>query len=249
VQVLEPMVMVAWSPRDPEAVPNEDSVTAELDETNLLSFSRFPGEDGVEGGLRAAVGLGWTHYDPAGWSVGLTAGRIFREDGPPPFDPGTGLGTNPSDWLLAATVRFPNRVRFAARALLDDDLGPSKADLTLGYDTPDLSIESGLTRLLAAPAEGRPDDVTEWVFDGSWRFAGNWTGRADWRYDFEAERATRAGLGLGWRNECLSVDLSLSRRFSSSTSVRPTTDFGLSVGLVGFGSGSEGGAPRRGCVN
>ncbi|MCU0910631.1 MAG: LPS assembly protein LptD [Rhodobacteraceae bacterium] len=249
LQVLEPMAMVAWSPRDPEAVPNEDSVTAELDEANLLGFSRFPGEDGVEGGLRAAVGLGWTHYDPAGWSAGLTAGRIFREDGPAPFGPGTGLDANPSDWLLAATVRLPNRVRFAARGLFDDDLGVAKADLTLGYDTPDLSVETGLTRLLAAPAEGRPDDVTEWVFDGSWRFAGNWTGRADWRYDFESERATRAGLGLGWKNECLSVDLSLSRRFSSSTSVRPTTNFGLSVGLLGFGSGGEGGAPRRGCVN
>lgn len=249
VHVLEPVAMLAWSPEDPTAVPNEDSTTAEFDEANLLAFSRFPGEDGTEAGLRAAVGLGWTRIDPSGRTIGITAGRIFREGGVSPFGAGTGLAGQTSDWLVAAHVSLPNRLRFAARALLNDDFAVSKADLTLGYVTPELTVETGLTRLVAAPQEGRPDDVTEWVFDAGWRFSRNWTGRADWRYDFEAERATRAGLGLGWKNECLSVDLSLSRRFSSSTTVRPTTNFGLSVELIGFGTGGEGGASRRGCLN
>ncbi|MCX7646605.1 MAG: LPS assembly protein LptD [Rhodobacteraceae bacterium] len=247
--VLEPVAMLAWSPADPEPVPNEDSTIAELDEANLLSFTRLPGEDGVEQGLRLALGLGWTRFDPSGWTLAVTAARILREDDDPAFGPGTGLQGDASDWLVAARLDLPNRLRLAGRALFDDGFGVTRADVTFGYATPDLSVETGLTRLLAAPGEGRPDDVTEWLFDADWSFARNWRGHADWRYDFEAERATRAGLGLGWRNECLSVDLSLSRRFSSSTSVRPTTNFGLEVELIGFGSGGEGGAARRGCVN
>jgi len=247
--VLEPVAMLAWSPADPDPVPNEDSTIAEFDEANLLSFTRFPGEDGVEKGLRLALGLGWTRIDPAGWTLAVTGARILREDADPAFGQGTGLQGDASDWLVAARIDLPNRLRLAGRALLDDGFGVTKADVTLGYAAPELSVETGLTRLVAAPGEGRPDDVTEWLFDADWALARNWTGHADWRYDFEAERATRAGLGLGWRNECLSVDLSLSRRFSSSTSVRPTTNFGLEVELIGFGSGSEGGAPRRSCVN
>ena len=65
------------------------------------------------------------------------------------------------------------------------------------------------------------------------------------RYDFEADRATRAGVGLEFRNECLLVDLSLSRRFTTSTSVKPTTDFGLSVDLLGFGGSAKPGPARR----
>jgi LPS-assembly protein len=74
---------------------------------------------------------------------------------------------------------------------------------------------------------------------------GTWTARAASRYDFEAERMAKAGLGLTFKNECLLVDLSLSRRFTSSTSVTPTTDFGLSVELLGFGGGTEAGPARQ----
>ncbi len=48
-------------------------------------------------------------------------------------------------------------------------------------------------------------------------------------------------MGVEFRNECVAVDLSLSRRFTSSTSVTPTTDFALSVELIGFGSGQKAG--------
>jgi LPS-assembly protein len=47
-------------------------------------------------------------------------------------------------------------------------------------------------------------------------------------------------------NECLKLDVSLSRRFTSSTSVTPTTDFSLSLDLVGFGGGAAAG-PARTC--
>jgi LPS-assembly protein len=47
-----------------------------------------------------------------------------------------------------------------------------------------------------------------------------------------------------YTNECVSVDLSLSRRFTSSTNVRPDTGIGLSVELAGFG-GTSGTANRR----
>jgi LPS-assembly protein len=66
-------------------------------------------------------------------------------------------------------------------------------------------------------------------------------------YDFESDRGTLAGLGVEFRNECVSVDLSLSRRFTSSTSVSPTTELSVAVRLSGFGTGSDGRMYRKSC--
>lgn len=248
-QVLEPVAMLAWSPEDPISTPNEDSVLTEFDEANFLGFSRFPGEDARERGLRLALGLTWTRFDPSGRSMRLSFGRLFREDAASGFTAGSGLDGSKSDWLLGFGLDLTDRLDLNARALLDDDLSVTKADLRLRYGDTRFAVETGLLLLEAAPAENRPDRAAEWAFDASWRLARNWTARTDWRYDLEAERAVRAGIGLGWENDCLRVDLSLSRRFTSSTSVHPTTNFGLAVELLGFGTARKGNAPRRPCLN
>lgn len=246
--VLEPVAMLAWAPENPDPAPNEDSTVSEFDEANLLGFSRLPGEDAPEPGLRLAVGLGWTRYDPAGWSLGVTAGRLIREM-PAGFGTGTGLDGTRSDWLLGARLYLPNRLGVTGRALINDQFEVSKADLRVHYGGTRFDVDTGFLYLAAAPSENRPEEIAEWTVDAAWRINPQWTGRTDWRYDFEEGRATSAGIGFGWQNECVSVDLSLSRRFTSSTSLRPTTDFGLSVELTGFGTGGEGGVPRRRCMN
>jgi LPS-assembly protein len=58
------------------------------------------------------------------------------------------------------------------------------------------------------------------------------------RYDFISKNTAKGSLGLVYRNECLSIDVSLSRSFTSSTNVNPSTDFGLSVEMLGFGASS-----------
>jgi LPS-assembly protein len=76
-QVIEPVVQLIWSQESTTPVPNEDSTLVEFDEGNLFSFSRFPGADVYESGLRANVGLSWSRYDPAGWNFTVAGGRIF----------------------------------------------------------------------------------------------------------------------------------------------------------------------------
>ena len=66
--------------RDQDDIPNEDSQLPEFDETNLFSLNRFPGLDRLETGLRANLGVSYTRYDPAGWSLGVTLGRVLRAE-------------------------------------------------------------------------------------------------------------------------------------------------------------------------
>ncbi|MFV2053002.1 LPS-assembly protein LptD [Aliiroseovarius sp. YM-037] len=245
--LLEPVVQVLWTDENLRNVPNEDSTLLEFDEGNLYSLSRFPGGDVLERGLRANVGLTWTRYDPKGWSMGLTVGRIFRADDLGQFTAGSGLPGTSSDWLAALQLKLPGNISILNRALFDDRLEFTRNETRLDWRSERVALASSYIWMDAAPAENRPE-TSEWSLDGAFRINENWTGKADWRFDFIADRAARAGIGLEYENECVKVDLSLSRRFTSSTSVSPTTDFGLTISLTGFGTNGSNRRYSRRCT-
>ena len=114
------------------------------------------------------------------------------------------------------------------------------------HSTPKTALSSSLIWAVADPLEDRPDPTQEITFDARRKLTPNLTAKVSGRYDFVGDQGTLAGLGLEFLNECVRFDVSLSRRFTSSTSVTPTTDFGLSLDLVGFGGGVTGG-PARSC--
>ena len=246
-QVIEPVVQLVLAPDRLHAVPNEDSTVATLDEGNLFSFSRFPGADGRELGNRLNIGLGWTRYDPAGWSLGVTGGRVFRARDLGQFTPGSGLDGRSSDWLVSAQLQTDGGLSVQNRVLFDNGFDVSRNELNFGLVRDRYSVDAGYLWMVADPAEGRPTATSELVLDAGWDMANNWRGQLAGRYDFNLQRAARAEIGLSYRSECAVVDLSLSRRFTSSTSVAASTDFNLSVSLVGFGAGS-GGSARKSCA-
>ncbi|MEZ5913813.1 MAG: LPS assembly protein LptD [Paracoccaceae bacterium] len=246
--VVEPFVQLAYSPRNTAAIPNDDSALVEFDEGNLLALSRFAGADRVETGTRAAIGAVWTRHDPAGWSLGVTAGRILRRDALGQFTTASGLTGTHSDWLTAVQLKTAGGLSLLNRAVIDDSLSVTSNELRLGWANERLNLGSSYLWLLTDAAAGRPSDTSEWTMDAAYRLGDFWTGKVAWRYDFTARRAASAGVGLQYSNECVAVDLSLSRRFTSSTSVRPTTDIGLSVDLIGFGDKGKTGGARRSCA-
>lgn len=252
--LLEPVAQIAWSPRleDEDVVPNEDSRLIEFDEGNLYMLDRLPGRDSVEGGLRANLGLRWTRIDPTGWSLGVTAGRVLRDRPDPAFARGGGvLAGKRSDWLLAATYSDAGGLAIANRALFDDDFDINRNELRLGWLRPGFQLSAGYLWIDSQTIEGLSADVSELSATTGWQLAPGWWASAETRYDFAADRAQRADLGLTYRNECVSVDLSVSRRFTASDSLRPDTDLGLSVRLGGFGRRPDelpGTVARRACV-
>ncbi len=244
--VIEPVVQLIWSSSDAESLPNEDSVLVEFDEGNLFSLDRFPGSDAVERGPRANLGISWTRHDPAGWTMGATLGRVYREADLGQFGPGSGLDGQRSDWLAAVNFDLANGIAITARVVMDDDLDLTKGEARLALNGTRMALATSVIWAVADPLENRPDPTQEVTFDARRKLTSNWTGKVSGRYDFVADQGTVAGLGLEFLNECVRLDVSLSRRFTSSTSVTPTTDFALSLDLVGFGSGVTGG-PARTC--
>lgn len=235
--ILEPIVQVAWTPQSDVALPNDESTLLELDEGNLFALDRFPGGDLYERGLRTNLGLRWTRFDANGWTLGVTLGRIIRSEDLGQFTGYPGLDGPKSDWLAAVQLQLPNRLTLTNRALFDDDFSFAKNELRAAWTTDKLALAGSYIWMESNALENRPLDVNEFTVESAYQATPNWLVSLDWRYDVERDRAAEATLGIEWRNECVEVDLSLSRRFTSSTAVEPTTDFGLQVSLTGFGAG------------
>lgn len=247
--LLEPVAQLVWSPRSTVSVPNEDSVVVEFDEGNLFSLGRFPGYDRYEQGTRLNLGLSYTRYDPAGWSTGVTVGRVVRMRDLGQFTEGSGLSGQASDWLVTTHIGGLGGLSLLNRALFGDDLSPDKNELRLAYAGRRGELAASYIWLEADPAESRPSDTSELTMTGKLGIGRQWVASTELRYDFEANRPSRAGLGLGYRNECVTIDLSVSHRYASSTSSSADTDLGLQVSLNGFGAKNDGRAYRRSCMN
>ncbi|EAR50180.1 organic solvent tolerance protein, putative [Oceanicola granulosus HTCC2516] len=246
--VLEPVLALTWSDTYGGRVPNEDSQVVELDETNLFALSRFPGEDAREDGWRAAAALSWTVARPSGWQARTTVGRLLRASPDPRFASGTGLDGDTSDWVAVVGLDTPTGLSLDARALFDDDYDFARTEARLDWSNARFDLAATYVELAANEAEARPAAVAEWTFDADYRVSEMWEVSAEARYDIAADAPKFAGVGVEYTNECVTVGLSVSRRFTSSTTLEPETDYGLSVGLNGFSAGRQG-TPVRSCRN
>jgi LPS-assembly protein len=115
------------------------------------------------------------------------------------------------------------------------------------YARPGLTLTGGYALIRADASETREETASEIRLSASTDLTRNWTADMIGRYDIRASRMAESGLNLTYRNECIDVSLSLSRSYASSSSLSPSTDFGVSVELLGFG-GSSAAGPSRTCA-
>jgi LPS-assembly protein len=240
--VIEPMAQLAWVGGSNPNVPNDESTQVEFDEGNLLSLSRFPSPDRRERGASAAYGVSWTRFDPKGWQTSLVFGQVIRDEtlfepnssGFTSFTSSSGLQDKSSDFLAAGQVKTTNGITVTARGLFDQDFNATKAEARASWNNKLADIGATYIWLQKDIFESRPGSVSEFAFDGSYRVAQHWTASANWRYDLARNQNVRAGLGMKYTNECVDISFSASRRFTSSTILKPSTSFSLTVGIRGF---------------
>lgn len=251
VHVIEPIVQVIWSDIWGQSdVPNNDSTLVEFDETNLFALNRFPGEDEIETGLRANLGVNYTRYDPAGWSMGVTVGQVIRAEPDPQFYESTGLSGQWSDVVAALTITFGNDFSLVNRALFDTDFTFNRNEFTVTYDAERAGLRASYVYLAEGdnPYYGPQPETNEFGLDARYRVMPNWEVQGLWRYDVSTGQNLRTGGGLTYGNDCAEFDLSVSRRYTSSTNVPPSTSVGFSVHLAGLGGSSTRKWPADVCV-
>ncbi|MFT5650219.1 MAG: LPS-assembly protein [Yoonia sp.] len=239
--LLEPTIAFTWSDAYGVTPPNEDSTRSELDQANLFDAARFTGDDAVEVGTQTVIGAVWTRFGAQGAASTLTFGRILRDTDIVAFNPSSGLDGTSSDWLLAGQYTATSGFEIDGRTLFDDDANITRAATRLGWQNDWVDLNAAYIWQAADATESRPDAVSEWTLDSTIQLAPAWAVNLETRYDVANDQPAFAGAGMQYKNECVTVDLSVSRRYTSSTTVDASTSYGLSVSLNGFSAkGSAG---------
>ncbi len=135
-QTLTPRFQVVATPAISNlSLPNEDSRSVDLEDTNLFALNRFPGYDRYEDNVRATYGVEWNLSRP-NLRVDAIVGQSYRLANNSNIVPeGTGLSERFSDIVGRTEVRFKDIVKFTHRYRLDKDsiaVRRNEIDATVG---------------------------------------------------------------------------------------------------------------------
>ncbi|MDT0574825.1 LPS assembly protein LptD [Croceicoccus sp. F390] len=148
-QVLTPRVQFVASPQIRNLViPNEDSRSVDLEDSNLFALNRFAGHDRVEDGVRFTYGLDWRWQAP-GWRVDANIGQSYRvTDDNTLLPDGTGLTDRTSDVVGRAEIRWEDFVSFTHRFRIDkDELAFRRNEFDIAVGTRETYAEASYLKL------------------------------------------------------------------------------------------------------
>ncbi|MEL6979580.1 MAG: LPS assembly protein LptD [Pseudomonadota bacterium] len=239
--VISPIASAVYAPYggNPDEIPNEDSIDAELDELSIFSNNRFPGLDRWEEGPRATAGLRYQRIArDAGPDIEATIGQTYRlRDGQ--FSSGSGLSDEVSDivgsWQVAFDKlgSFGDDITVGHRFRVNDELSFHRNEVYASAELFDRArFSGGYVFLDADPEAGSEDDRAEVNARAELDVTNYWTVLGGARRDLEENRFVTALGGLRYADECIEVDFAVSRRFNSVEDAPASTNFGLSVRLL-----------------
>lgn len=246
-QLLEPIAQVGWTHVSTNDVPLDESTFQEFDQGDLLSLSRFPAVDRREDGPTGVFGLNWARYGAKGWRALATVGQVFRADADPDFNLTSGLQGTSSDLLIAGQIDTVNGWSLAGRGLINGDFSFAKAELRSRWSRGGNAVIGSYVWQEPDPAENVDDEISEIWLRGRYRVDQNWLTSAQARYDLSEDEPIRYGFGLTYQNECVQVNMTVSRRFTSTSSIEPSTEFGFTVALTGYAIEGGGKKYKRKC--
>lgn len=240
VHTLEPIAQLVLAPAKADRLFNDDSALVEFDEGNLFAINRFPGSDRIETASRANLGMRYIYDGPNGARGQLALGRVISNSTQAQFSAASGLGQQRSDWLVAGQLDMNTTLGVTARSLWTHGGNLRKMELRGAVSGPKTGVSLGYLFAPADSDEARTATISEVTLYATQKLSTRWSGSLSARYDDISSKLSSSGLAMVYRNECLQLDLSLSRSFVSSTTVTPNTNFGLSIALLGFGGQSAG---------
>ena len=251
-QVLTPRIQVVGTPPIRNAaIPNEDSRSIDLEDVNLFSLNRFPGDDRFEDGARVTYGVDWQFTKPD-WQVTANFGQSYRlDDKPIIFPDGTGLSDRFSDFVGRARVRYKDFVSFTYRFRLDkDDFTPRRTEVDatigsrrtyaeIGYlrldrNIPNINEDLGDREELRAA--GRVAFARYWSLFGS--AVVNMTNRdEDPTLQADGFDPIRTRIGIAYQDDCIDLGLTWRRDYATQGDALRGNTFELTFRLLNLGFG------------
>lgn len=238
VHLFEPIVQAIVAPYggNDADIPVEDSLVTEFDETNVIDRNHFAGFDSLEEGPRVNVLLRYERMSDEGLALEAAVGRSFRFEDQPAFSTGSGLREAASDYVAAWSASYEPFFAVAHRLRFGDDAELTRNEVFVQFDY--WRVEANATYFFYEEDPRIDLARTREEIYGNLRFAldENWSALAFARRDLEAGEFVSYGGGIGFLNECCSVEL-IARREARSTEADPSsTSVNLQIKLFTLGT-------------
>ena len=250
VQTLTPRVQIVLTPPTENlGIPNEDSRSIELDDTNLFAINRFSGYDRWEDGSRITYGIEYSLVRPR-FSIDTQIGQSARlTRSPSLFPEGTGLTDRISDIVGRTRIRYGRFIDVTHRYRVDKTnfaIRRNEIDLTVGSDQ--TYLQAGYLKLNRNidPAIEDLRDKEELRLAGRWKFRPHWSVFGATVIDLtnEAEDPTslangfepvRHRLGVNYEDDCLTFGVQWRRDYERIGTFRKGSTFSLNFALKNLG--------------
>ena len=249
-QTITPHIQLVAAPSHlNKNIPNEDSRSVDLEDTNLFALNRFSGYDRVEGGSRVTYGVEYGFIRPR-FSLSTELGQSYRLDGngdDEDFPVGTGLSGKFSDIVGRTTLQYGSLLSITHRFRLDKSsfrVRRNEADIAFGGSQTYLTV--GYTKLNRNIVLEDLQDLEELRVGARVAFARYWSvfGSAIIDLTSKSEEPTttangfspvRHRIGVQYEDECFRFGLSWKRDYTADRDFRAGNSYILTIAFKNLG--------------
>lgn len=239
-QVVEPVAQVIFRAdhEDGDRPPNEDAQSLVFDDTLLFDIDKFSGYDRLETGTRANYGIQYTLQSNYGFSMRAVVGQSYHIAGENPYDEGSGLEDDLSDYVAGMYFDVPGMFRFLTQARFDEETFDIRR-LDVGASADYGPLSGSVNYVLAKPQPGLEvfDDREEMLVSAALQVTDLWSVFGDIRYNFEIDEAIEQSIGVKYACDCFMMSVKYTKSEIEDRDLEPEETI-----LVGFEFKNLGGA-------
>ncbi|MEQ1818755.1 MAG: LPS assembly protein LptD [Terricaulis sp.] len=236
--IVEPVVMAAWAAEDADdpRIVNEDSVSFELDDSNLFRPNAAPNYDLWEPGARVSAGVRATARARTGESASVMVGRRWREIDATGFDDESNLDSDTADWVAAGQIDLGSGFGAEARMRLDDqsfevrriDLGVRGQIGRFSGVARYLSLDESLVADPTSPNEELSANIGVELARG-WRMQFGLT------RDLDSDINLRQDIRAIYEDDCTFLEIAYTRSETQRGTIGPDESVQIRIGLRSLG--------------
>jgi LPS-assembly protein len=236
--IVEPVVMAAWASEDAEdpRIVNEDSLSFELDDSNLFRANAAPNYDLWEPGGRVSAGVRATARARTGESASVMLGRRWRETDAVGFNDSSNLDGDTADWVASGQIDLGSGFGAEARMRLDDqsfevrriDLGVRGQVGRFSAVARYLNADESLMADPLDPSEELTANVGVELVRG-WRMQFGLT------RDLDSDINLRQDIRAIYEDDCTFLEIAYTRTETQRGTIGPDEGLQIRIGLRSLG--------------
>ncbi|MCY4052384.1 MAG: LPS assembly protein LptD [Hyphomicrobiales bacterium] len=235
--LVEPIAQLLLSPHggNPEGIPNEDSESFELDETNLFAVDKFSGLDLWEDGERLRYGVRAVFLGSEGQQGSVLFGQEYRFESQDSFAELTGIKEQASDYVGSSHLEW-QRLRFEQRFRLNQENFHIRLhDVGISTEIIDGFEVSARYAYLSEDISTTQRSEAEIYLRGNYNFLNDYNAYTYLRRDLSGNKLLYNGIGVSYSDECFLAQLELRNDFRRDRDVGPESALFFRIVLVGLG--------------